>query len=100
MFFGLSNALATFQGYVNKILAEKLDVFVIIYLDDILIYIEDPSQPYIEAIYWVPDQLRKYSLFANLKKSCFHQDKIYFLKYVVSSKGISIEAEKIKMIKK
>ena len=41
MVFALSNALATFQGYVNKILAEKLDIFVIIYLNDILIYIKD-----------------------------------------------------------
>ena len=38
MSFGLSNAPASFQGYVNKILAEKLDVFVIVYLNDILIY--------------------------------------------------------------
>ena len=48
--FGLSNALATFQGYVNKILAKKLDIFVIVYLDDIIIYIEDPGQPYIKAV--------------------------------------------------
>ena len=41
MFFGLFNTLASFQGYVNKILAEKLDVFVIVYPDDILIYTED-----------------------------------------------------------
>ena len=39
--FGLSNAPASFQRYVNKILAEKLDVFVIIYLNDILIYTKD-----------------------------------------------------------
>ena len=41
MSFGLSNAPAIFQGYVNKILVEKLDIFVIVYLNDILIYIED-----------------------------------------------------------
>ena len=41
--FGFSNTLATFQRYVTKILAEKLDVFVIIYLDDILIYTKDPG---------------------------------------------------------
>ena len=48
--FGLFNALATFKRYVNKILVEKLDVFVIVYLDDILIYTKDPGQPHVEAI--------------------------------------------------
>ena len=98
--FGLSNAPATFQGYVNKILAEKLDIFVIVYLDDILIYTKDPGQPHVEAVRWVLDQLRKYSLFANLKKCRFHQDEVCFLGYVVSSKGISMEAEQIKVIRK
>ncbi len=41
--FGLSNAPASFQGYMNKILAEKLDIFVVVYLDNILIYTEDPG---------------------------------------------------------
>ncbi len=40
--FSLSNAPASFQGYINRILAEKLDIFVVVYLDDILIYTEDP----------------------------------------------------------
>ena len=48
--FGLSNAPASFQGYINKILAEKLDIFVIVYLDDILIYIEDQGQGHVEAV--------------------------------------------------
>ena len=39
--FGQFNAPAIFQGYVNKILAEKLDIFVIVYLDDLLIYIKN-----------------------------------------------------------
>ena len=51
MSFGLSNTPATFQEYVNKILAEKFDIFVIVYLDDILIYTKDPGQPYIETVY-------------------------------------------------
>ena len=48
--FGFSNTLATFQKYVNKILVKKLDIFIIIYLDDILIYIKDLGQSYIEVI--------------------------------------------------
>lgn len=39
--FGLSNAPTNFQGHINKILARKVDVFIIVYLDDILIYINE-----------------------------------------------------------
>ena len=49
--FSLFNAPVTFQRYVNKILAENLDIFVIVYLDDILIYTKDPGQPHVEAIH-------------------------------------------------
>ena len=41
--FGLSNIPVSFQGYINKILVEKLDIFVMVYLDDIFIYIKDLS---------------------------------------------------------
>ena len=39
--FGLTNALGSFQGYINKILAKKLDIFVIVYLDNYLIFLLD-----------------------------------------------------------
>ncbi len=39
--FGLSNTPASFQGYINQILAEKLNIFVVVYLNNILIYIKD-----------------------------------------------------------
>ncbi len=58
--FGFSNAPASFQGYINKILAKKLDIFVIVYLDDILIYTEDLGQPHVDAVRWVLEQLRKH----------------------------------------
>lgn len=47
MLLGLSNILLSFQGYMNKILAEKLNVFIIIYPDDILIYTNDMKSSYI-----------------------------------------------------
>ena len=50
MFFALSNALASFQGYINKILAKKLDVFAIIYLDGIFIYTKNEGQGHMEAV--------------------------------------------------
>lgn len=41
MFFGLFNIPANFQGYINKILVKKLDIFVVVYLNNIFIYIKD-----------------------------------------------------------
>ena len=99
MSFGLSNAPASFQRYVNKILAEKLDVFVIVYLDDILIYTEDAGQVHVEAVRWVLGELRKHGLFANLKKCRFHQEEVRFLGYIVSSQGICMEEERINAVK-
>ena len=97
--FRLSNAPASFQGYINKILAEKLDIFVIVYLDDILIYTEDPGQGHVEAVRWVLDVLRRHGLFANLKKCRFHKDKVRFLGYIVSAQGVRMEDERIEAVK-
>ena len=99
MLFGLFNALATFQEYINKILAEKCDIFVIVNLDDILIYTKDPRQSHVEVVYLVLNQFRKNPLFTNLKKCWFYQNKVCFLEYIVLSKKISIKAKKIKVVK-
>ena len=50
MFFKLFNTLVNFQSYINKILDKKLNIFIIIYLDDIFIYTKNPDQVYIEAL--------------------------------------------------
>ena len=81
--FKLSNAPASFQGYINKILAKKLNFFVIVYLDGIFIYTKHQGQGHIKTVRWVLDLLRKHKLIANLKKCQFHKDKICFLGYVI-----------------
>ena len=48
--FGLTNAPASFQRYINKILAEKLSIFVIVYLDNIFIYTDDDGDGHISAV--------------------------------------------------
>ena len=53
--FGLTNTLATFQGYINKIFAENLDVFVNVYLDNILIYTKNKEEDYVQAVRWILD---------------------------------------------
>ena len=53
MLFGLTNTLASFQRYINKIFAKKVDIFVIVYLDNILIYIDDDGNSHVAATWWV-----------------------------------------------
>ena len=93
--FRLFNTPVSFQGYINNTLAEKLNVFVIVYLDDIFIYTKDEGQDHMEAVQLVLDLLRKNGVFANLKNCRFHQDKVRCLGYVVSAQGVQIENEKI-----
>ena len=98
--FGLTNLLKSFQGYVNNILAEKLDIFIIIYLNNIFTYTKNSGKGHVKAIQWVLEVLRKYGLNANLKKCCFHQDRIRFLGFVFSIDDIRMEEERINVVKK
>ena len=96
--FSLLNALTSFQQYINKIFAEKLDIFVIVYLDNILIYTENDGDSYVASVQWVLEQLKKFLLYANLKKCQFYQNEVWFLSYVMSSKGICMKDKRIETI--
>lgn len=77
-------------------LIEKLDVFIIVYLDDIFICTNQTN--HINTIEWVFYQLRKYFLYANLKKCCFYHGEVQFFDYVMSLQGVCLEDKKIKAI--
>ncbi len=96
--FGLINTPATFQSYIKKILAKKLNVFVIKYLNYILIYTKTKDKEHVESVNGVLEQLQKHSLFDNLKKSRFHRKEVRFLDYIVSHHGIRMEEEQIEAI--
>ena len=49
--FGLINTLVTFQGYINKIFVEKIDIFIIVYLDNIFIYMKSKREKHMEAVW-------------------------------------------------
>ena len=97
--FELSNTPASFQDYINKILIEKLNIFIIIYLYDILIYTKNPGQGHVEAVRWMLDILKKHKLFANLKKCRFHKDEVCFLGYIILAQEVKMEDEQIEAVK-
>ena len=99
MSFELSNAPASFRSYINNIMAKKLNIFIIVYLNDIFIYIKDLGQSQIKAVRWVLDVLRRHRLFANLKKCRFYKNEVCFLSYVVLIQGVKIKDKQIKAVK-
>ena len=99
MFFDLTNVPANFQEYINKIFVWKLDIFVIMYLDNILIYIKDDRNSQVVVIWWILEQLKKFLLYAKWKKCQFHQEEIWFFSYMMFSKGIRMEGKRIEIVK-
>lgn len=78
MLFGLSYALTSFESNIYKIPHKKLDIFLIVYWNNFLIYTEKISQLHMEEVCWVFNQLQWHALFDNLKTCWFYQDKVQF----------------------
>ena len=97
--FSLTNTPTSFQEYINKIFIKKLDILVIVYLDDILIYIDDDGDGHVAVLQWVLEQSKKFLLFANLKKYWFFWEEVRFFRYMVSSKRIHMDDKRIKVVK-
>jgi hypothetical protein len=92
--FGLCNAPSTFTALMNKVFAKYLDEFVVVYLDDILIYSRSVEQ-HVEHLRAVLTTLREQKLFAKLKKCEFAQSSIGYLGHVISKDGIATDPAKI-----
>ena len=92
--FGLANALATFQAYINTLIAGLLNYFVVMYLDNILIYSKNLKE-YKEHMQQVLLQLRKYKLYAKLSKCKFSILKLEFLSFYVKVDGIKLDLKRI-----
>ena len=94
MLFGLSNAPSAFQRFMNEVFYDLLDVYVVIYFDDILIYsnnLEDHKKHVKEVL----RRLRDNKLYASSTKCVFHQNRVEFLGFILGSDGLRIDESKI-----
>ena len=95
--FGLSNAPAYFQRFINETFKEMIGKFVVIYLDDFLIYSKDESS-HREHIRAVLEGLREAHLYAKLEKCQFGVPSVKFLGCQVSANGFSINPDRVKAV--
>ena len=97
MLFGLTNAPVAFQQFMNDIFSNLLDVCVMIYLDDILIYSNNMSKHH-----WYIKEVLKYlyktRLYAKAEKCKFHSESVKYLGYILLPSGLTMSDDKIKII--
>ena len=92
--FGLTNVPATFMCLMNTIFNRYLDKFVIVFLDDILIYSKNEE----ENLRLTLQLLKEHQLYAKLRKCDLYRDRIQYLGHIISEEGISVDLEKIEAI--
>ena len=95
--FGLTNAPATFQAFINNVLREYLDQFVVMYLDDILIYSKTREQ-HVQHVCKVLRALQGANLRVKPEKSLFHSKEVYFLGFIVTPEGLRMDPEKVRSV--
>jgi transposase InsO family protein len=95
--FGLTNAPATFQAYINRALRGLVDDFCIVYLDDILIFSKSEEEHY-QHLELVIERLRRAELYANPKKCEFFKAELEYLGFLVNENGLRMDPSRIETI--
>ncbi|CAH9089240.1 unnamed protein product [Cuscuta europaea] len=97
MSFGLTNAPTAFMDLMNRVFSEYLDQFVIVFIDDILIYSRDEEE-HAHHLRLVLERLREKQLFAKFSKCEFWLKETGFLGHVISGSGVAVDNAKIEAI--
>ncbi|MBW0565070.1 hypothetical protein O181_104785 [Austropuccinia psidii MF-1] len=95
--FVLTNAPASFHNLVNDIFQDLLDVYVLVYLDDIMVFSKSDEEN-VTHVSTVLSRLRANSLFAKALKSVFHVSSVEYLGYDVSSEGLKMDQAKVQQV--
>ncbi len=95
--FRLSNSFSVFQAFINDVFRDMLNRWVIVYIDDILIY-SDSYKDHIKHVRLVLQRLITHQLYAETAKYEFHQNTISFLEYVISSVGVAMDKRKVQSV--
>lgn len=95
--FGLCNAPVMFQAFLNDVLHESLDVFIIIYLDNILVFSNTLKEHY-GHVHQVLQKLHEAKLQVKLEKCQFHVQTVKFLSYIISPTSIAMDPTKVEAI--
>ena len=95
--FGLTNAPAVFMDQMNRTFRELLDICVVVFIDDILVYSmgEDEHEEHLRKVL---ETLRRYKWFAKLSKCDFWLREVAFLGHVIDAEGIKVDPAKIKAV--
>ncbi|KAI2667669.1 Transposon Tf2-9 polyprotein [Labeo rohita] len=95
--FGLANSPSYFQAFINEVFRDMLNRFVIVYIDDILIF-SNSLHEHVNHVRTVLQRLISHHLYAKEEKCEFHQDKISFLGYIISSEGVAMDEKKVNAV--
>ena len=94
MSFGLTNAPTFFMYLMNSVFKPELDKFVVVFIDDILIYSKN-NEEHAQHLRIVLTRLREHKLYAKFSKCEFWLDRVQFLGYVLTPEGISMDPSKV-----
>jgi hypothetical protein len=97
MSFGLTNAHAHFMYLMNSVFKPELDKFVIVFIDDILIYSKSEEE-HAQHLRLILQRLRDHQLYAKFSKCAFWLKEVPFLGHVISAEGIAVDPSKIQEV--
>ena len=97
MSFGLTNAPAYFMNLMNKVFMDELDKFVVVFIDDILIYSKS-AQEHEQHLRVVLEKPRAHKLYAKFSKCEFWLKKVAFLGHILTTEGVAVDPVKIEAV--